>query len=117
MRTLLNKHFPGRPLWRQLLLGLAVLLVGMVFAAWAAVYLAYRQLVDHFVEYTAAAFGIAGTLMLAFNNQWSGWGFVAYLVSNACWIAFAIKHRHPGLLVQNIAFVACGLFGAYKWLG
>lgn len=71
---------------------------------------------NRFTEYTAAIFGVAGTLLLAFNNQWSGWGFVCYLVSNVCWIAFASSHKHLGLLLQNVAFFACGLWGVYRWL-
>ena len=68
------------------------------------------------IEYSGAAFALIGTAMLAFNAPWSGWGFVAYLVSNVCWIAFARFHGHHGLLWQNVAFIAFGLLGIYRWL-
>ena len=45
-----------------------------------------------------------------------GWGFVAYLASNAGWILFAWIHAHWGLLAQQIAFTASSLLGVYLWL-
>ncbi len=69
-----------------------------------------------FIELAAAAFGVLGTVLLALNGPRAGWGFVAYLVSNAGWIAFAWMHAHWGLLAQQIAFTASSLLGAYVWL-
>lgn len=68
------------------------------------------------IELTAAAFGVIGTVLLALKGPRAGWGFVAYLVSNAGWIAFALIHHHWGLLGQQIAFTASSLLGAYVWL-
>lgn len=68
------------------------------------------------IELTAAAFGVLGTLLLALNGPRAGWGFVAYLVSNAGWILFAWKHAHWGMLAQQVAFTASSLLGAYVWL-
>lgn len=68
------------------------------------------------IELTAAAFGVLGTLLLALKGSRAGWGFVAYLVSNAGWIWFALAHQHWGLLAQQIAFTASSLVGAYVWL-
>jgi nicotinamide riboside transporter PnuC len=67
-------------------------------------------------ELTAAAFGILGTLLLALNGRRAGWGFVAFLASNAAWILFAIDQQHLGLLVQHIVFSATSALGAYVWL-
>jgi nicotinamide riboside transporter PnuC len=67
------------------------------------------------VEYFAAAFGIAGTLLLALNGKRAGWGFVAFLASNAGWIWFALEHGHRGLLMQQIAFTATSLLGIWRW--
>ena len=68
------------------------------------------------IELIAAAFGVLGTVLLALNGPRAGWGFVAYLVSNAGWIAFAITHQHWGMLAQQIIFTASSLLGAYVWL-
>ncbi|MCW5648390.1 MAG: hypothetical protein KIS62_01455 [Ramlibacter sp.] len=68
------------------------------------------------LEFTAAAAGILGTFLLALNGPRAGWGFVAYLVSNAGWIAFAWIHGHWGMLGQQVAFVVSSLLGVFVWL-
>lgn len=68
------------------------------------------------IECAAAVFGLAGTVLLANNGPHAGWGFVAYLVSNAGWIAFAWAGRHWFLLVQQIGFTATSLWGISRWL-
>ena len=68
------------------------------------------------VELTAAFFGVLGTVLLALRGPRAGWGFVAYLVSNAGWIAFAWWHQHWGLLAQQIAFTASSVLGVWMWL-
>ena len=68
------------------------------------------------IELTAAVFGVLGTLLLALKGPRAGWGFVAYLVSNAGWIAFALIHHHWGLLAQQVAFTASSGLGIYVWL-
>lgn len=68
------------------------------------------------IEFTAAAFGVLGTLLLALNGKRAGWGFVAYLVSNAGWIWFAWAHQHWGLLAQQMAFTVSSVLGVWFWL-
>lgn len=68
------------------------------------------------IELTAATFGVLGTVLLALNGRLAGWGFVAYLASNAGWIAFAWIHSHWGMLAQQLAFTASSLLGIWVWL-
>lgn len=68
------------------------------------------------IELTAAAFGVLGTVLLALKGPRAGWGFVAYLASNAGWIAFAWRLGHWGLLAQQVAFTASSLLGVWVWL-
>jgi len=68
------------------------------------------------IETLAAAFGIVGTLLLAFNGRFAGWGFMAYLVSNTGWIAFAVHGQHWAMLVQQLAFVVSSCIGAWVWI-
>lgn len=68
------------------------------------------------IELLAAFFGVLGTVLLAINGPRAGWGFVAYLASNAGWIAFAWINAHWGLLAQQIAFTLSSLFGIWRWL-
>ncbi len=68
------------------------------------------------IELAAATFGVLGTILLALNGKRAGWGFVAYLASNAGWIAFAWKQHHWGLLAQQVAFTASSVLGIWVWL-
>ena len=68
------------------------------------------------LEIAAAACGVLGTVLLALNGPRAGWGFVAYLASNAGWIWFAWWHGHWAMLVQQLAFTASSLLGIWLWL-
>lgn len=68
------------------------------------------------VEVLAAAFGLIGTLLLATKGRYAGWGFAAYLVSNAGWIMFALALRHWPLFWQQVGFTASSLFGLWVWV-
>ena len=41
-------------------------------------------------EWLGALLGLAGAARLAANHRLSGWGFLAFLLSNGCWIAYAL---------------------------
>lgn len=69
-----------------------------------------------YIEYMAAACGIFGTLLLALNGKRAGWGFVAFLASNAGWITFAAMNGHMGLLVQHAIFSLTSAIGIFMWL-
>jgi hypothetical protein len=68
------------------------------------------------VEALAAAAGLAGTILLANNGPHAGWGFVAYLVSNAGWLAFGLAGRHWFLVLQQLGFTVTSVYGIYRWL-
>lgn len=68
------------------------------------------------IELAAAFFGVLGTVLLALRGSLAGWGFVAYLVSNAGWIASALHHGAWALLAQQAVFVATSLWGVWVWL-
>jgi nicotinamide riboside transporter PnuC len=61
--------------------------------------------------------GVLGSALLAANrSRVSGWGFVAYLISNVFWIAFAAENHAPGLLTQQVVFTLTSLIGIWRWL-
>ena len=67
------------------------------------------------MEWTGCAFGLLGAFLLATNTRLSGWGFVAFLVSNAAWIGFASAKGASGLLLQQAGFTFTSLLGLYRW--
>lgn len=68
------------------------------------------------VEWVGSILGLAGAFLLAFNNSISGWGFVAFLLSNLCWIVFAVRQRAWGLLTMQAGFTASSVLGIVRWL-
>ena len=69
------------------------------------------------LEWAGCASGLVGACMLALNHRLSGWGFVAFLVSNALWIAFGLLTKAPGLVAMQIGFTATSLLGIRNWFG
>lgn len=69
-----------------------------------------------FLEWGGCASGVLGSLLLALNNRFSGFGFVLFIVSNLCWASFAILTGTGGLLLQQCFFTATSVLGIWKWL-
>lgn len=69
------------------------------------------------LEWCGAGLGLLGALLLALNTRHSGWGFVAFLASNVCWIAFALMSGTYGLLTMQVGFTLTSLLGVYRWFG
>lgn len=68
------------------------------------------------LEGCGAVTGLLGAALLAMNDAYSGWGFLAFLASNLFWIAFAIRTDAWGLVVMQTGFVGTSLLGIYRWL-
>lgn len=68
------------------------------------------------LEWTGAALGMSGALLLAMNTAISGWGWVAFLGSNFAWLAYALLTRQRGLFTQQVLFTATSLLGISQWL-
>lgn len=68
-------------------------------------------------EWAGSLTGLLGSAVLAANLPgWSGYGFVAFLISNACWITVSLRRRMPALLAMQLGFTATSLLGLYRWL-
>lgn len=68
------------------------------------------------LQWAGCATGVAGALLLALNTKHSGWGFVAFLISNGFWTAYGIQTDAPGLITTQVIFTATSLLGIYRWL-
>lgn len=69
-----------------------------------------------FIEWSGAVMGLLGSVILALNLDISGYGFVAFLISNLCWLAFGFKTRAWGLVTMQAGFTLTSLMGLYNWL-
>lgn len=68
------------------------------------------------IEWAGAVFGVLGAGLLALNMRHSGWGFVAFLVSNVCWIGYGVLTGAQGLVVMQIVFMITSILGIWRWL-
>lgn len=68
------------------------------------------------IQWVGCFFGVLGAGLLAANNEYAGWGFVAFLASNVAWITYGFLTRAAGLLLQQVAFTGTSLYGIWTWL-
>lgn len=69
------------------------------------------------VEWVACATGLLGSALLALHNAYSGFGFLAFLVSNVGWIAFGIYSRTWSMVLMQLGFTATSVLGLYNYFG
>ena len=69
-----------------------------------------------YLEWIGCAFGAVGALVLASNTRISGWGFVLFLVSNACWIGYGKLQGQESVVYMQSVMTCTSLLGAYRWL-
>lgn len=71
---------------------------------------------DWLIEAVAAVSGLLGAFLLATKGNYAAWGWLAFLTSNAGWIAFGWIRRHWWLVAQQVGFTASSLLGIWTWL-
>ncbi|OAH97331.1 hypothetical protein A1353_23175 [Methylomonas methanica] len=67
------------------------------------------------VGWIGSALGLAGSLVLALNTSYSGYGFLAYLGSNFA-LYHGVKTRTWALVVMQIGFTVTSVLGLRNWV-
>lgn len=68
-----------------------------------------------YAELIGAAHAMIGTWLLALKTKSARWGWIAYLVSNICWVVFAVQIERRLMLVQMISFTASSLVAIWNF--
>lgn len=68
------------------------------------------------IQWLGCATGASGSMLLAINARYSGWGFVLFLVSNIFWAVFGVVTHAPGLIAMQVIFTITSIVGIYRWL-
>jgi hypothetical protein len=68
------------------------------------------------LQWAGCAFGLLGAWLLALNNRNSGYGFVAFLVSNMLRMGYGLMTQAPGMVLMQLGFTITSLLGIKKWL-
>lgn len=72
--------------------------------------------IEKVVGWVGAGCGIAGALLLAMNFQYSGYGYLFFLVSSIVLSAWSYKTGAKHNLVMQLVFVVLNSLGTYNWL-
>ena len=67
------------------------------------------------IEWSRSATGLLGAAILASNSAITGYGFMAFFISNLFWIAYAVRSRAWGLLAMQIGFTTTSVIGIWRW--
>lgn len=67
------------------------------------------------LQWAGAATGALGALWLALKVDSSRWGFVCYLLSNVCWVIYALQSAQWPLLLMNAVFTVITMVGLIRW--
>lgn len=67
------------------------------------------------IGWLGSAAGVAGALILALNEPWSGVGWNFFLASNTAWIVYAFIKNSRSLLLMQVVFTFTSLLGIYRW--
>jgi drug/metabolite transporter (DMT)-like permease len=68
------------------------------------------------MQWAGCAIGVAGSFVLARNDRYSGWGFVAYLASSVAWLVYGLATDVHALAIQHVVFMGVSGFGVWRWL-
>lgn len=71
------------------------------------------QMID-VAEVAGAANGLLGAWLLAFKTPYAKFGWVAYLISNVFWLAFALILARQWMLVQTVGFTVSSVVGLWN---
>lgn len=69
-----------------------------------------------YLEWAGSLLGLLGAFLVARNDRWSGYGFIAFLASNVFLIGFALLAEKFGLLTMQLGFTVTSALGIYHWL-
>jgi len=64
------------------------------------------------LQYIGAVLGVTGALFIAYKNKF---GFIIWLVGNACWMVYGIATKQWGVAVQFAIFWIIALLGLINW--
>ena len=67
------------------------------------------------LEWVGCVLGVVGAGVLALNLRISGWGFVAFLFSNAVWIWFGLETGSNGLVTMQCFMTVTSMVGIWRW--
>ena len=70
----------------------------------------------HIIEVIGAGFGLLGAALLAWNGAYAHVGWLAFLVSNAAWLAWSWFMGAPWLFAQTVGFTCTSLLGIWRWI-
>ncbi len=77
-----------------------------------------RAVICEALQWPGMVLGLIGAVLIGYVDARLGFaGFVCFLLSNVCWIAWGLHRGGRGLVIMQSLFVITSLMGMYhKWL-
>lgn len=69
-----------------------------------------------FLEYGGAAAGIAGTILIASNTEWSKWAWPVWVLSSSAVATVAVSEGLYGIAGQQAFYTVMNVFGVWRWI-
>lgn len=75
---------------------------------------------DFSLDLVPAALSVAGALLVARYDRWSGLGWFLWIISNVLWIGWGLQGDENGkiargIVFQNFIFLGTSIAGLRKW--
>lgn len=67
------------------------------------------------LEWSGTVLGLLAMGLLARHHRYTGWGFLAFLLSSVSWCVYGFLTQAYGLLVMHAAFVVIGGLDSLRW--
>lgn len=66
-------------------------------------------------DWTGAAFGIAGAILIALNLGVNWYGYLLFMVSSVCYSYVGWKTNKSGLMVMSLLYIIINVMGLFQW--
>lgn len=67
-------------------------------------------------EWFASASGLVGAALVASKTDIAGYGFAAFLASNAGWLIYGVRTKTWSLVCMQVGFTVTSIVGIRNWL-
>jgi len=60
--------------------------------------------------------GVIGAFMLAMNNEYSGYGYIFFIISAIALTYAFYRDKITSMLLQQLIFLTINIYGGFQWL-
>lgn len=73
-------------------------------------------MISRIMGWIGSLFGVIGAVLLSLNTNYSGYGYVFFLISSTVLAAWSVREKHEHQLLMYVVFTCININGCYQWL-